>query len=421
MPSEGDGILLLQGYVQRYSWGRCGQRSRVARYAVAQKALPAEQVSETGPYAELWLGSHPSGEASILTEHQGWVPLSDYLPAGTLPFLLKVLSVGRALSIQAHPDSALARTLHAQYPQVYKDANHKPEMCVCLGPEPFEALFGFRPVEQIVDALYRVPEFRLACGEFVDEFCASPGAPDALRNLFQSFMHNEQVSTAQAERLQARLEAADELDPNSALALRLAKQYPKDAGVFAAFLLNHLKLEPGEAIFVGPNEPHAYLEGDCIEIMATSDNVVRAGLTDKHKDIETLCSMLTYVSKDPVEIIRRDHRNRFAAPAKEFQLEYLELSGEPLSQLTTTTTTLEPSNGYSILLAVDGEVSIFRKNGHHSHHLFPGMACLIAPGLAATLRPLTSNCSLFRASAPAPEPMNGFSVNELGAGDECSN
>lgn len=76
--------------------------------------------------------------------------------------------------------------------------------------------------------------------------------------------------------------------------LRLEKQYPGDVGVLAAFLFNHVKLKPGEALYLGANEPHAYLLGECVECMATSDNVVRAGLTAKHLDVKTLCSMLTY-------------------------------------------------------------------------------------------------------------------------------
>lgn len=78
------------------------------------------------------------------------------------------------------------------------------------------------------------------------------------------------------------------------LVLRLEKQYPTDVGVIATFFLNHVKLAPGEALFLGANEPHAYIFGECIECMATSDNVVRAGLTPKHRDVQTLCSMLTY-------------------------------------------------------------------------------------------------------------------------------
>jgi mannose-6-phosphate isomerase len=78
------------------------------------------------------------------------------------------------------------------------------------------------------------------------------------------------------------------------LVLSLEKQYPGDVGVLSAFFMNYVKLSPGEALYVGANEPHAYLSGDCIECMATSDNVVRAGLTPKYRDVQTLCSMLTY-------------------------------------------------------------------------------------------------------------------------------
>lgn len=78
------------------------------------------------------------------------------------------------------------------------------------------------------------------------------------------------------------------------LVLQLEKQYPGDIGVLSAFFFNYVKLKPGEALYLAANEPHAYLSGDCVECMATSDNVVRAGLTPKHRDIQTLCSMLTY-------------------------------------------------------------------------------------------------------------------------------
>lgn len=85
-----------------------------------------------------------------------------------------------------------------------------------------------------------------------------------------------------------------QLTDKEQLVLRLEMQYPSDVGVIAAFFLNLVKLNPGEALFLGANEPHAYLSGECVECMATSDNVVRAGLTPKHRDVQTLCSMLTY-------------------------------------------------------------------------------------------------------------------------------
>ena len=84
------------------------------------------------------------------------------------------------------------------------------------------------------------------------------------------------------------------LTAKEALVLQLEKQYPDDVGVIAAFFLNYVKLTPGEALHLGANEPHAYISGECIECMATSDNVIRAGLTPKFRDVQTLCAMLTY-------------------------------------------------------------------------------------------------------------------------------
>jgi mannose-6-phosphate isomerase len=78
------------------------------------------------------------------------------------------------------------------------------------------------------------------------------------------------------------------------LVIRLEKQYPADVGILSIFFLNYLRLAPGEAVCLAANEPHAYLSGECVECMAASDNVVRAGFTPKYKDTDTLCSMLTY-------------------------------------------------------------------------------------------------------------------------------
>lgn len=93
-----------------------------------------------------------------------------------------------------------------------------------------------------------------------------------------------------------------QLTDKELLVLRLEKQYPADIGVISAFFFNYVKLNPGEALYLGADEPHAYVSGECIECMATSDNVVRAGLTPKHRDVQTLCSMLTY--KQVMNVLR---------------------------------------------------------------------------------------------------------------------
>jgi len=111
------------------------------------------------------------------------------------------------------------------------------------------------------------------------------------------------------------------LAPVDELAARLHEQYPGDVGVFCAYMLNYMVLEPGEALFLAANEPHAYIAGDCVECMATSDNVIRAGLTPKFKDVKVLCSSLTYndgpphvVAPEPIA----DSVLRYVTPVPEF-------------------------------------------------------------------------------------------------------
>ena len=167
-------VQLIPG-VQSYDWGIKGARSsRVAQFAAATEQLQFA-AEDDKPYAELWMGTHPSLPSRVITSSEGgYEALSSYLAShpeligdkvaakfadeklGCLPFLFKVLSVGKALSIQAHPDKALGRRLHQQRPDVYKDPNHKPEMAIAL--TPFRGFCGFRPLSEIVHFLNAVPE-----------------------------------------------------------------------------------------------------------------------------------------------------------------------------------------------------------------------------------------------------------------------
>jgi mannose-6-phosphate isomerase len=216
-----------------------------------------------------------------------------------LPFLLKVLSVRTALSIQSHPDKALAERLHWDRPDVYKDANHKPEMAIAL--TEFEALCGFCSNEEIKSALQEVPELRGICGERRCRAYASSspgGRKEALRDLFTALMTADKIQVHRTissimERLQ-QAASSRPLTPKEELTIRLNDQYPSDVGVLAAWFLNYVTLRPGEAIALAANEPHAYIHGDIVECMATSDNVIRAGLTPKLRDTAVLCSSLTY-------------------------------------------------------------------------------------------------------------------------------
>ncbi|KAJ1342144.1 mannose-6-phosphate isomerase, class I [Batrachochytrium salamandrivorans] len=231
---------------------------------------------------------------------------------GDLPFLFKVLSIAKALSIQAHPDKARAQHLHAEFPLIYKDGNHKPEMAIAL--TPFEAFIdsvrwvASPPIcGRIQSWPWLLARWRPLTLRQADTYGEST-SPDAissnkkaLKSLFSALMHcDTEVVKDQLDRLVTRLSATPTMatrstaDPLPELICRLFAQFPHDVGCFCALFLNYVTLTPGQAIFLAANEPHAYISGDCVECMATSDNVVRSGLTPKFKDVETLVSMLTY-------------------------------------------------------------------------------------------------------------------------------
>uniref|UniRef100_A0A8C0ART4 Mannose-6-phosphate isomerase n=1 Tax=Buteo japonicus TaxID=224669 RepID=A0A8C0ART4_9AVES len=271
-----------------YSWGKVGLESEVAKLLASSD--PLVQIQPDRPYAELWMGAHPRGDAIIRDNRIPQKTLGQWIadnPAclgakvkdafqGRLPFLFKVLSVNTALSIQAHPNKELAVKLHAQFPEHYPDANHKPEMAIAL--TPFEGLCGFRPVEEIVSFLQSKD------GEGGRSRGRTPGAAFPPCGGFMMGM----VAVLPWDG------GVDTSGSNGDLLLRLHSQYPGDIGCFTIYFLNLVKLEPGEAMFLGANEPHAYLHGDCVECMACSDNTVRAGLTPKFIDVLTLCEMLNY-------------------------------------------------------------------------------------------------------------------------------
>lgn len=165
-------MIPLNCEVKLYEWGKRGTSSEVAR--LKESSDDSYIICEGVPYAELWMGTHPSGPALLegtdtflldwlkdKPETIGIVP--NGYPTNDLPFMFKILSVKTALSIQAHPDKEYATILHAKFPDIYKDANHKPEMAIAL--TPFEALCGFRIVSEIKKNIEKYPELQAILGE----------------------------------------------------------------------------------------------------------------------------------------------------------------------------------------------------------------------------------------------------------------
>ncbi|XP_043258975.1 mannose-6-phosphate isomerase [Colletes gigas] len=298
----------LKCKIQTYDWGKYGIDSMVA--TLTKSANCDFILDEKKPYAELWMGTHPNGP-SYMKELN--MPLEKYIKENSevlgsdvqkifgqnLPFLFKVLSVNKALSIQAHPNKEKAKELHQQYPTIYKDANHKPELAIAL--TPFEALCGFRPIREIKEFLKVLPELRAVIGaDKVFKFMTTDetGIIKSLKTCFHSLMSCDPGLIAlQLRKLLDRLSNLDESlrqTLHASVLERLYSDYPGDVGCFGIYFFNFITMQPGEAIYLGSNEPHAYLSGDCIECMACSDNVVRAGLTPKLKDVSTLIEMLMY-------------------------------------------------------------------------------------------------------------------------------
>ncbi|XP_038875067.1 mannose-6-phosphate isomerase 1-like isoform X2 [Benincasa hispida] len=384
-------VLRLKCSVQTYDWGIRGQDSRVARFF----ALNSGSIIDSDkPYAEFWMGTHDSGPSFLIpaagengggidsdsTSLKSWVlenpnVLGDKVVqkwGSDIPFLFKVLSVAKPLSIQAHPDKELAKELHMLQPKVYRDANHKPEMALAI--TEFEALCGFISLEELKDVLHTVPEIVEMIGNaatnrvlLLDDEDDEEDLKSALRSAFTQLMSASKLVISKAtSELKRRLHSQSEvrqLTAKEVLVLSLEKQYPDDVGVIAAFFLNYVKLSPGEALYLGANEPHAYIRGECIECMATSDNVVRAGLTPKFRDVQTLCAMLTYKQGFP-EILQGVPMNpyitKYIPPFDEFEIDRCVLpKGESVL--------FPASPGPSIFLVAGGEgMMLLNEESHRS-------------------------------------------------------
>ena len=297
------------------------------------------------------MGTHPSNPSKDLTTGRSLLDMVQDNQAlmsqsiskrydHRLPFLFKVLSINKALSIQAHPNKKLAEQLYAKDSEHYPDDNHKPEMAIAI--TPFEGLCGFRPLAEIAHFLQTVPSLRHLVGEeeasklekalqgqeTTEDESKMKENKKALQSAFRSLMESksEKIEKTAPQLVQQAKDEGSKFagsgdhsntgDELSELVVRLNGQFPNDIGLFVMFFLNYVKLEVGEAMFLKADDIHAYISGgtsstvptftpcsallltliraDIMECMASSDNVVRAGFTPKFKDVSTLTSMLTY-------------------------------------------------------------------------------------------------------------------------------
>ncbi|WP_165570442.1 mannose-6-phosphate isomerase, class I [Aeromicrobium sp. IC_218] len=338
---------------QGYDWG---STDLIPRFLGAEP--------DGSPVAEIWVGTHPLLPSSLADDDER--PLQDV--AGRLPFLLKVLAAGKPLSLQVHPDKGQAETgfaaeneagipLDAPH-RVFRDDNHKPEMAYAL--TQFETLVGFRPTAEILRVLdhLRTP----LAARLSRELHEDPGFPGIVRlveRLLRDVPPADEIEGVVAE---ARRHLAEGTDVKRAFAtvVELAEHYPGDVGVVVGLLLNRLTLQPGEAAFLDSGIIHAHLSGMCLEIMAESDNVLRAGLTSKHIDPAGLVSTLTTrfsrlarVTPEPV-----DHATVLLSPGSdEFALAVTQCSGADGDGVEV------PGAGERLLICTGGEVALRNEHG----------------------------------------------------------
>ncbi len=344
----------LTNTIRPYAWGST---------TAIPHLLGAEPTGE--PQAEMWMGAHP-GAPSRIDRGAGEQALSDVIAADPegelgaatvakfgprLPFLFKVLAAGAPLSLQVHPDLAQAKAgfedeerrrvpIDAGH-RNYKDPNHKPEMLCAL--TPFEGLCGFRPPLHSAELLEGLGVGSLK--PYADLLRAHP-EDAALREVLTAVLTADREEMARTVAETAA--AAERLGGPYAPYAHLVHDYPGDPGVIAAMLLNHFRLQPGEAVFLGAGVPHAYIDGLGVELLANSDNVLRAGLTPKHVDVPELLKIVKFESGDP-NVLRPegDGEEVYEAPIDEFRLSRFLLAPGAASRVL-------PEDAAQILLCTAG-------------------------------------------------------------------
>lgn len=353
-------IYRLEPGVQHYAWGDAH---------FIPELLGIENL-EGSPYAELWFGTHPDlpchveddGERKLLSEALG----------DELPYLVKVLAARKPLSIQAHPNEDQARQgfdrenaegVPLDSPQRnYKDPHHKPELLCAL--TDFYALRGFRPDPPPFDG-------------------------SSLKEIYERLMTlpQDEVDALLAPKLDELRGGHYGKEDREYWVLRCHDEFSHhghyDRGLFSIYLLNLIHLRPGEAIYLGAGTLHAYLEGSGVELMASSNNVLRGGLTNKHIDIAELLRTVVFEEEEPrvVHAVKMSNSEwKYETPAREFELRRVVSPHENGGD-----------HGPETLLVVDGEASV------GPHHLRRGEAVCVSSG---TDYAIDGSATIYKATVP---------------------
>ncbi|OAJ95880.1 mannose-6-phosphate isomerase [Vibrio bivalvicida] len=357
-------FYVMSNVIQSYAWG--------SKTSLGQ-LFGIDNPGST-PQAELWMGAHPNGCSSVLKQGiptalsaliaanpQRYLGKETATKFGELPYLFKILAAEQALSIQVHPSKAQAESGFTKEQQLglpltasnrnYKDPNHKPELVYAL--TQYQAMNGFRPIAEIIEYFEQLAIAEIQ--RLLDELTKEPNS-HGLASFFAGILslQGEQKEMALTILL---LKAKLSTDPVFNLIIELADQYPGDIGLFAPLMLNVITLQPGQAMFLDAQTPHAYLHGTGLEIMANSDNVLRAGLTPKHIDVEELVSCTRFTPK-PINNLRlapciENGIEQFQVPVEDFKFAIIHNSDNRLISATSA----------EILLPLDCPMSLTDSHG----------------------------------------------------------
>lgn len=325
---------LIDGVVRNYNWG---QTDYIPRWL--------GETPDGRPWAELWFGAHPSAPSTIQSTGRTLEEVVADDTSGVVgegrdlfPFLAKILAAGAPLSLQVHPDSEQAEEgyrrenaagLAPDAPdRTYRDASAKPELVCAL--TPFTAKCGLRALGHTRQLLDLIPTTGLDELRAVLATTTNPAiAYDAaIRYLFSLDDSAAGKLAAVVTEAAGRVPSGSGFDGEIEWTGRLAQEYPGDIGIVIGLLLNHVVLQPGQALFLGAGNMHSYMEGVAVEVMAPSDNVVRGGLTTKHMDTDELLNLLDTRPVDPQVQQPSAPVHRYAVGDDAFGLTRLSLRGD---------------------------------------------------------------------------------------------
>ena len=426
--------------IQHYDWGTKGKNAFIPK-------LLNIKAEKDKPYAELWMGAHPKASSKIILGGKE-IDLAEVIRqysremlgnnvskrfSDSLPFLFKVLSANEALSIQVHPNKKQAIALHKKDPINYPDSNQKLEIAIAL--DSLTALVGFKSLKQIIKTFQDYPEIVKFVGErFINsiliknlktvktvdmrKFNIVLGGINPAENgniyipmnrfnglqvlsedvqqkfvkkiftrLLKRSVSDEKALTTTIRKLKNRLSKKKNQTQIEVHFLELCRKYKNDVGLLILFFLNLVHLKRGEAIFTKSGIPHAYLEGNILECMSNSDNVIRAGLTPKYKDIGTLLKVLAYDLAAPQTLRGQKKKNSiiYKTDAKEFEIQIFTSNKNQLK--------FDNQVGPRILLVLDDKIKlIYEAKGKLASQQFSKGDSLFLPSILSKYK-MTSDKS----------------------------